>query len=129
MDAGHSAGQIAFVKMLEQAAVVEVQVEFGVELLAGFSRERKQPRLAIGKIEALGIQQRLIDAVGRDRPLQRFVAFESVVGHSGEERRQRSGFMHDVGRMVVLPIGSKRRSPNLEDLPVGTATGERFKTW
>ena len=64
---------LPFVEVLEQAAVVQVQVEFRVDLLRRAARTRsgKNRRLAVGEVELFGVEQRLIGAVRGNRPLQR----------------------------------------------------------
>jgi len=66
--------QVAFVEVLEQAAVVEPQIELGVGP-QGWLRpgDREQPCLAVREVEPLRVEQRLVGAVGSDRPQQKCV--------------------------------------------------------
>ena len=121
-------GHVAFVEMLEQTAVVQMQIEFGVGLLGRLGPgEREQLRLAVGKVELLRVKQRLIDAVGGHRPLQRLVSFEPLVSHAGEQRRQRGDFVHDLRGVLIVPIGAEAVGDVLNDLPIGPAVLERLE--
>ena len=89
-DALRAVSHVAFVEMFQQAAVVQMQVEFVIGLIGRLGpRQREELRLAIGKRELLRVEQRLIRSIRRHGPLQRLVAFQPLVGHAREQRRER----------------------------------------
>src|SRR5439155_18514396 len=120
--------QVAFVEVLEQAAVVEPQIELGVGP-QGWLRpgDREQPCLAVREVEPLRVEQRLVGAVGSDRPLQRTVSLQPLVAHPGEQRGERRDFAHDLARMLVMPPRAETVRDLLDDLPVRSAALERLE--
>ena len=130
-DARAAIGQIAFMKMFQQPAVIQVQIEFRVGLTPGGSRQARGNNRALpsGKANPFGVEQRLIGAIGGDRPLQSLVAFEPFVVHAGEQRRQRSDLIHHLGGMAIIPVGAQPVGDVLDNHPIGPASRQRFETW
>jgi hypothetical protein len=66
-------------EVLKQAAVVQVQIVLGVLLIGRLRpRDRKEGRLAVGKLELLCVEQGLVAAIFGHGPLQRLIALQSA---------------------------------------------------
>src|SRR5215831_6847685 len=104
-----------------------MEIEFGIRTLRRLAPfEWEQARFAIGEMETLGIEQRLIAAVRVHWPLQSLVAFQPLVVHASEHRGHRGDFIHDLRWMPVAPAGSQPVRYILNDDPVGTAALNRL---
>src|SRR6266478_6740850 len=121
-------GEISFVEMLQQATVVQMQVIFGVgEVDRTDPGDGKQSRFSVREGELLGVQQGLVGSVRRYRPLQGLVTFQPLVVHPGKYRRQKGNFIHDLGWVPIMPVGTQLIGNVLDDRPVRAATGKRFE--
>src|SRR2546421_6736409 len=78
-------------------------------------------------MEPLRVEQRLVGAVGGDRPLQRTVSLQPLVAHSGEQRGERRDLAHDLAGMLVVPARAETIGEVLDDLPVRSAARERLE--
>src|ERR1700757_2129795 len=105
-----------------------MQVKFRVWLIRGANPgDREQPRLSVGESKAFGVKQGLIRAIRRNWPLQRFIPFQPVVVHSSEHRGKRGDFIHDLGRMLMVPLGAQQVRNLLGNLPIWPTALEWFK--
>src|SRR5438874_5559571 len=105
-----------------------MQIVLRVGLVRGANPgDWKQPRFPVGKRKALRIKQWLVSSIRWDRPLQRFVAPQSLVGNAGEQRSKSSDLIHDLGRMLIVPIRTEAVGNLLGDLPIWFASLEWFQ--
>ena len=51
-------------------------------------------------------------------------AFEAVVVDAGKHRGEASDFVHDLGRVAVVPVAAHAVGDELDDLPVGFGFAE-----
>src|SRR5437868_9799392 len=105
-----------------------MQIVLRVGLVRGANPgDWKQPRFPVGKRKALRIKQWLVSSIRWDRPLQRFVAPQSLVGNAGEQRSKSSDLIHDLGRMLIVPTRTEAVGNLLDNLPIWLASLERFQ--
>src|SRR5258708_249365 len=79
LDAGDPVGHIAFVEVLQDAAIVQEEIEITIQSLLWLMKGHWiQPCLAIGEGEVIEIEDWLVGAVLSDRPLERLVPLEPL---------------------------------------------------
>jgi hypothetical protein len=74
MNARTAVGEIPFVELLQEPAVIQMKIELRVRALQWLAPvEREQARFAIVQIEILPVKKRLVAPVRGHRPLQALV--------------------------------------------------------
>ena len=105
-----------------------MQFKLRVRLIRGANPgNREQFSLTVRESKTLCVEQGLIGPVTRYRPLQRFVPRQPLVVNAGEHRSKSRNFVHDLGRVFIMPVRTQLVGNALRDLPIWAATLKRFK--
>ena len=125
LDAGGAIGHASLLEVFEEAAVVEVEIEFGGGLFGRFDPLGWiEPRLAVIEGKLFSEEDGRVGSIFRDGPLQGAVAFEALVADASHERGEAGDLVHDLGGMGVAPVGAEALGDELNDLPIGFGFAE-----
>src|SRR5581483_3227495 len=123
-------GQDTFVKVLEQAAIIQMQIVLLIGLVLRKPHlDRKELCLPVREGETLSVKQRGVSPVRADRPVQGLVAFQTLVSYPGKKGAKGRDFFANLRRMLILPTGPEAIRNVLQNLPIGAGPFQRLKNF